>query len=350
MVDNITLGVDTAHSNTRVGTLEIDTGQGWGTFTVDNTLRSACGRSTKVSWEAGAHRARLHHSALRIWSAGRWLARISRLRRVYYSRNQGTLSKWVSSVTLVAFTNSIVIGYLAFSVDTTCSGAWILALGVDTGLVLGTVKAEETLWLATYERVSLVVSDTLADSLTTLLSALCISAARTRIARVLWSGGFRHHWLLGAPGEWIPHSARRTAADGVVVLDFAHREHTTGSWAGVYALLSNAGKRAGAVRVLETLCLAALVRGEVPLVASPTAAHNLPRPVLATLCVGATWRGVARVLRSAALEGVSTKAWVTPAVLSNICHQTLSVVSTGSWLTQRQDRLVDRDAALDSVH
>ena len=39
--------------------------------------------------------------------------------------------------------------------------------------------------------------------------------------------GLCHNWLLGEPGKWISHSARWTVSDGVVILGFAHRKHTT---------------------------------------------------------------------------------------------------------------------------
>jgi hypothetical protein len=217
------------------------------------------------------------------------LTGISRLRRIDYTRNQRALGKWVSGVTLVTFAYGIVIGNLAFGIYTTGARARILALRVDTGLVLRAVKTQKALWLAAEERISLVVSDTLADSLPTLLPALGIHTARTGIARVLWFGRLRNHWLLRAPRKWISYSAWWTAAYGIVILDFAHSKHPAGAGTGVYALLSYAGKRSGAVRVLQALSPAALVRGRVSLVSSPAAAHYLPRPVLCTLCVWPAW-------------------------------------------------------------
>ena len=109
VTDNVTLGVNTAHSHTWVGTLEVDTGKCWGTFTVNHTLRSACRRGAIVARVAGTHRAGLNNSALGIWSTRRWLARISRFWGINNSRNQRALGKWISSVTLVTFTNGIVI-------------------------------------------------------------------------------------------------------------------------------------------------------------------------------------------------------------------------------------------------
>jgi len=49
------------------------------------------------------------------------------------------------------------------------------------------------------------------------------------------------------------------------------------------------------------------------------------------------------------LEGVSTKSWVTPTVLSNIIDQTFSIVSARSRFTECDDGLGDGDTALDGV-
>ena len=147
----------------------------------------------------------------------------------------------------MAFTNSIVIGYLALSIDTTRSWAGVLTLGVDAGLVLWTVKTEETLWLASYERISLVISDTLADSLARLLPALSVSTTRTRVARVLRSRGLRHYGLLGAAREGISYSSRWTTTDRVVVLNLTECEHSACAGTRVYTLLSYTGKGPGTV-------------------------------------------------------------------------------------------------------
>jgi hypothetical protein len=155
--------------------------------------------------------------------------------------------------------------------------------------------------------------------------------------------------LLRAPRKWISYSAWWTAAYGIVILDFANCKYPAGAGAGVYALLSYAGKRSGAVRVLQALSPATLVRGRVSLVSSSAAAHYLPRPVLITLCVWPAWRWVTRILRSAALERVSAKSWVASTILSDISDEALRIVSAWSRLTQSQDWLVDRDTALDSV-
>lgn len=92
-----------------------------------------------------------------------------------------------------------------------------------------------------------------------------------------------------APREGVSDSARGTATDGVVVLDFADSEDAAGPRTGVNALLGNTGKTGGAVWVLETLSSATLSRHRVTLVASPAAADHLASSVLVTLSVGSTW-------------------------------------------------------------
>ena len=45
-------GVDTTHSDTGVGALQVDAGQAGGALAVNNTLGSAVGRSSEVSWRS----------------------------------------------------------------------------------------------------------------------------------------------------------------------------------------------------------------------------------------------------------------------------------------------------------
>ena len=148
---------------------------------------------------------------------------------------------------------------MALGIDSACSWAGVLTLGVDAGLVLRAVKAEKTLRLAANERVSLVVSDTLADSLPTLLSALGICATWAGVARVLRSGRLRDDWLLGAPRKWISNSAWWTAAYGVVILNLTNRKYPTGSWTRINALLCYASKSSRAVSVSQAFSFAPLV-------------------------------------------------------------------------------------------
>ena len=53
---HVTASVDTTDSDTGVGALQVDAGQAGGALTVDDTLRSAAGRGSEVSWRRNIFR------------------------------------------------------------------------------------------------------------------------------------------------------------------------------------------------------------------------------------------------------------------------------------------------------
>ena len=79
VVHNVTLGVDSTNSNTRVLASQVDTGKGRGTLAVDDTLWATSGWSSEVSREACAHWPAFLFSTLSIGTTRRWLARVDRL-------------------------------------------------------------------------------------------------------------------------------------------------------------------------------------------------------------------------------------------------------------------------------
>ena len=231
--------------------------------------------------------------------------------------------------------HGVVVGHSTLGINATQAGAGVDTLGVDTGPVLGTVVAQQTLRFALQSWVSLVVSDTLTDGLPTLDTAVSVDATGVGIAGVSGDGRYRSHGLHHTAREGISYSSRRTATDGVVLSDLTDGAHTTGARAGVDTLLGDAGQPGTAVRVLQALRLAALAGGGVSLVAGPAAAENLPGPVLTAVRVGAAGRGLAGVGWEAALERIAREAGQAPAVLSDILDQALSVVSAGPGLAER---------------
>ena len=82
----------------------------------------------------------------------------------------------------MTFTHGVVVGHGTLGVDTTEPGTGVDTLGVDTGSVLGTVVAQQTLRLALQCGVSLVVPDTLTHSLATLNSAVSVDTTGVWIA------------------------------------------------------------------------------------------------------------------------------------------------------------------------
>ena len=53
MTHHVAPGVDAAHAHAGVGALEVDAGLARRTLAVDDTLWSAAGRNTDVSWTGG---------------------------------------------------------------------------------------------------------------------------------------------------------------------------------------------------------------------------------------------------------------------------------------------------------
>ena len=251
----------------------------------------------------------------------------------------------------MTFTHGVVVGHGTLGVDTTEPGTGVDTLGVDTGSVLGTVVAQQTLRLALQCGVSLVVPDTLTHRLATLDSAVSVDTTGVGIAGISGDGRYRSHGLHHTPREGVSYGSWWTTTDGVVLSDLAHSAHSTGAWAGVDTFLGDAGQPGTAVRVLETLSLAALAGDGVTLVAGSAGAENLASSVLTAVRVGAAGRGLAGVGWDAALEWVASEPGITPAVLSDIANQALGVVSTGPGLAERHHGCLwpDFNTALDGV-
>jgi hypothetical protein len=191
-------------------------------------------------------------------------------------------------VTLMTLADRVVVEDSTLSINTTGARAGVQAPGVDTGKVGRAVIAEQTLRLASQQRITLVVSDTLAHSLATLDSALSIGATGVGVAWILGSGWRSDHWLLTAPGEGVSNGAWWTAAYGVVLSDLTQSSHSTGSRTGVNTLLGNTSQTGGTVRILEAFSLASLRRDWITLVASPAGTNDLASSVLTALSVGST--------------------------------------------------------------
>ena len=82
MVDDLALSCWSTGSGTRVTALLSDTGQVAGTLTVENALRSAVGRDSDISGQAGAGSDACLVPALREWATG--------VRQAGVDRNRGS--------------------------------------------------------------------------------------------------------------------------------------------------------------------------------------------------------------------------------------------------------------------
>ena len=81
----------------------------------------------------------------------------------------------------------------------------------------------------------------------------------------------------------------------------------------------------------------------------PAGADHLAGPVLLALGVGAAGRRRARVEGAAALKGVAAIAGQAAAVLAHLTDLALGVLSAGTGLTERHQRLLDRNTSLRSI-
>ena len=189
-----------------------------------------------------------------------------------------------------------MIDHSALGIDTAGAGAGVLTLLTNTGLASGAVIAEDTLGLTLHRGVTLVGLDALTHSLATPLFALSIDATRAWVAGVSGSGRVRNDGRLSASCERVSDGAWGAAADGVVIPHLAHSVDPAGAGTGVNTLLGDAGQTGSAVSILQTLRSAACSRHGVSLVSPDTGADHLAGIVLAALGVGATGRGLTRVL------------------------------------------------------
>ncbi|MAD20417.1 MAG: hypothetical protein CMJ52_09675 [Planctomycetaceae bacterium] len=101
------------------------------------------------------------------------------------------MNKWISKISFITFADWVVVEDSTMGIDTTGSRTRIQTFGVDAGKVGSTVIAKETFWFTFLQWISLVVSDTLAYSLTTLHLTQSINTTWIRIA---WISGWLRLW------------------------------------------------------------------------------------------------------------------------------------------------------------
>ena len=249
-----------------------------------------------ITWQTRAHGPGAGHLTVSIGSTGGGGAGVHRLGRVDGQWVQGTLHKGITEVSLVTLAHRLVIDHSALGIDAAGAGAGVLTLLTNTGQAGRAFMAEDTLGLALDRGVTLVGLDALTHGLATPLTALSIDATRAGVTDINRSGRVRNDGRLSASCERVSDGARGAAADGIVISHLAHSVDPTGAGTGVNTLLGNAGQTGPTVIILQTLCSAACSGHGVSLVSPDTGADHLANIVLTALGVGATGRGLTRVL------------------------------------------------------
>lgn len=304
VVLHVANGAQATGSRAGIATPEIQTVLVQGTVRVRGALRSTGGRSAHEVGQAVADRLLVVGATLGIGSARRGLAWVNYGRTLRHNcRQRGGGFRWswrgfgyrvtshkgISPHSLRTRAGGQVVVHVAEGVQS--AGAWtgILALLPDAGLVPGAVRVEDTLRPAAHVGISSVLRNAAAFSTV----AHRVGSTDRGVARIL----HRRRWLLldyrlGLAGiEGIAGVTRLAEAVGLVLVDSAHGVVGTRSWAGIPALLVDAGQVRGAVRIDDTLWPAVGRRSSV---VGQADAGGGSESVVA-LRVGTTGRGVARV-------------------------------------------------------
>jgi hypothetical protein len=225
-----------------------------------------------------------------------------------------------------------VVDDATFCIDSTSSRTWIGTFRVDTGFCLWTVRVENTLGSASNLRISLVVLDTRTNRSSSLNPAFSVGSTGCWVARI------RGRWLclrpLDTSGEWISDESRWTAANGIVVLNGADCQNSTGAGTWIDALLSNARSGCGAVGVVDALSSAASLAGRISLVAATTAALDVSEGILVAVGVGSARGRTAGVSHLAAFEWIANKSRIATTFFSIIADKTFSVDAAWTWFTE----------------
>ena len=315
MVHNLTLGVWSTRSWTRINTFLSDAGSVAGAVRVDGALRSTVGRDSDIVREAGAGRHLPVHAVLTLGegAAGGGVAGINVLLDDHVLLGQGhldTVTEGVSGVSRRTLADGVVVDDLTPGVVATCSWTGVDTLLVDAGRELVTVRADHTLRPAV-GRVALVAGDTgtHADSID--LPVLTVGAAGVWVAGVSWLD-WRRRRDESTGGGGVSCVSRVAGADGIVVPHGALGVPPTGPGTGVTTLLLDTGQVVGTLSVDQTLRSAAHVRVSDVVLDTPAGSGSVPG---GALCVGSAGRGIAGVDRvgsgddlgqeRAAREGVS---------------------------------------------
>lgn len=185
VVDGLANGSESAFAHAGVHALGVDAGPILGTVRAQGTLRSAAldQRISEESWQAFAHRLLVLLSAYGVGAAGRGVARI-RWRR--WSQKTLALDKSIAGISSWAGADGDVVVGAANSLQSADSGAWVLALVADAGLVGRTFGVANTLRTAALVGIADVFRlAALAHIVLSLDAAHGIGAAGRRIAGIL---------------------------------------------------------------------------------------------------------------------------------------------------------------------
>ena len=255
MVHDCALCSDTTGSWARVSALLVGAGLVKRTLGADDTLRSTRWRRPDVARHTGTDSLAVDLPALAVGAAGRGVAGVGDRGRGYGP----ALDEGVARHALRAAADGHMVHHAAEGVSAAGARARFLALVPDAGLVPGAVRAQHTLWPAASVRVTLVLGQARAHS----VSALGVGAAGRGVAGVGLHGLSLRWRLRVAAGERIPSVAVRTGAHRCMVDDRAVGVEAARARARVLALLPDARQVAGALGVDHALRSAVGRRAEV---------------------------------------------------------------------------------------
>ena len=290
--------IDTTHSGAGIDTLVVDTGSLARTVSVENTLRPAGKvRVAEVASNAGTGTGPLAGSALRISSAGSWIAGVDDFNCSYSScgdHNPSAVSEWVASVPGWTSAYGLVVLHHTLCIWSTRARARVDAFFVEASLVARTFCVDGAFRPAVRWN-SDVVWLTSAGSNLIALSAGGEGAARSGTARVdrnrsWWRSGDNHLCTLT---ERITSETRGALTHRVMVGDLTSCIVSTNSRAGINTFLVDARCEMVTIRADHTLGSTgrwgALVGGQ-----ARADAHSIDFTMLAvwTTGVGITWISV----------------------------------------------------------
>lgn len=187
MIDHSAISTHSTSSRTRIGTLVLVTSSILRTLRVHDTLRLAIRWQTDERFLTSAHSLILYCSAQAVRSTRGWIARIDDSRLCFSTDRQTANVEGIPHVARLASASWNVINNRTLSLDPAYTWTRIFALVANTGLVGWTVWTENTLWLAAFVGISMVIVDADACTYVVTLLANCVWTARWRFA---WIDGF----------------------------------------------------------------------------------------------------------------------------------------------------------------
>ena len=149
MIDSCTPCIVATSSYTWVTALVLDTSFIAWTFSIQYTFRSAIWWCTNETWKTSTGLISINFSALSIGATWWWHTRnVWSLWWCYHIWFSVTAIEWISTESLWAWADWIMIDNFTFSISSTSSWAWISTFLLNAGFGERTFRAQQTLWPA----------------------------------------------------------------------------------------------------------------------------------------------------------------------------------------------------------